>query len=619
MSESFSIGNEIKDSYKETQNWASNNVKWLKDIEAFYRDRAKLEKEYSEKLDHLSKEYAAKKSTVSVSLSVGDTPKVTPGSLEAACLVAWNEVLSQTSFISQDHSQLSKEFDNVIAHQLSGLNAKLDMTLSKINGFNGEVTDKRDAIYSELEKAKKNYDDVCMAMEAARSKHTKSPNDRNKRKLEEKETEMNIAKNEYLIKINQANRVKDKYFFQDVPEVVDLLQDLNESRILFLNTIWTSASSVEIAASDNIIKRLESANSVIAQNKPSMNTAMFIKHNLKNWNEPTDFRYQPSAVWHDDDKFAVPTHTELNDLRIKLAKSEKDYNKFHDLSQSELSRLSSLNQKKRELKSSENSLDGQDFYETLKSYLSVVMSFTSHETLKLKAEVEIESIQNNVPSNMDLSTDDIDLSRLKKKTGILSKLKKNILNTESKSGNSSSFFGAITSHTHDFGGKENSSENDGADNYSIKNAATTSKHAVPSKSNNNKVLFAYSKQDSDETTISVGDSVTLEVPDTGSGWTKVRNNTTGESGLVPSTYVEINEETPSKNGNSNAPQVPPPRRTTLPTRILTAQYDYEAQGDDEISISAGDAIEVIRGDDGSGWTYGQLNGAKGLFPTTYCT
>lgn len=618
MSDKLSIGNEIKDSFQETQKWVQNNIKWLKDIELFYRERSKLEREYSEKLGNLTKEFLNKKSGSAVSLSVGDTPKVTPGSLEAAGVVAWNEVISQTEMISKDHNKLAQDFDGQVADQLSGLYAKLDMTLTKIGGFNNEMVDKRDNIYHELEKAKKKYDDACVTMEKARSTQTKSSSERNKRKVEEKESEMNIAKNEYLITINQSNRIKDKYYFQDIPEVLDLLQDLNEARTLFLNDLWGVASSVEIDAGNRIAKRLDSANSVILQNKPSLSTAMFIKHNLKQWKEPNDFRFQPSPVWHDDEKFVVPTQAELTDLKIKLAQAEKEYNRLQDLTHSELSKLSSLNKRKQELKSNEAKMDGQAFYETLKTYLSIITPFTGHETLKLKAEVQIESIQNNVPSDIDLSTDDIDLSRVKKKSGLFSKIKHNLLNPETKGMKANHRIGL-------FGNGSNSSEKRASSIQSIDNDTNSistagsgpSSFMTTTTSDHNKVLFPYSKKDDDEVSINVGDSIALESSDTGSGWTKIRNNTTGGVGLVPTTYVEINEKNAVEE-KPPAPQVPPPRRTTLPTRTLQAQYDYEAQGDDEISISVNDVIEVIKGDDGSGWTYGQIHGQKGLFPTSYC-
>lgn len=610
MSDKLSIGNEIKDSYKETHKWVQNNLKGLRDIEQFYRERAKLEREYGEKLSGLTKEFMNRKSKSSVPLSVGDTPTITPGSLEAAHMVAWNEILSQTEMICNDHNQLANDFERQIAEQLAGLYAKLDMTLSKIGGFNEEVTSKRDNINQNLEKAKKNYDESCATMEMARNKHTKSPNDRNKRKLEEKETEMHIAKNNYLVKINQANRIKDKYYFQDVPEVVDLLQDLNESRIFFLNDIWRSAKDLEVAAGDRIHERLNTADTVVSQNLPSLSSTMFIKHNLKQWKEPADFRFEPSPVWHDDEKFVVVTQKELSDLKVQLAKAEQTYNHYQDLSQAEMSKLSTLNQRKKDAKADEAAAQATAFYETLKSYLSVITPFTSHETLKLQAEVQIESIQNNVPSEYDLSTDDVDLSKLKKKSGIFSKLKHNLLNPELSSSKASHRLPL-------FGPDRKSSSAQSVDNDSASVASSSSvstDHTSGAGTRKNKVLYSYTKQDDDEVSINPRDPISLEAADTGSGWTKVKNLTTGEVGLVPTSYVEINEPAKGKE----APRVPPPRRTNMPTRTMQAQYDYQSQGDDELSLVTGDVVKVIKGDDGSGWTYGELNGSKGLFPTSYC-
>ena len=60
----------------------ANGIAWLEDIQAFYRERSVIEKEYSAKLSALAKKYFEKKAKKSASLSVGDTPTMTPGSLE---------------------------------------------------------------------------------------------------------------------------------------------------------------------------------------------------------------------------------------------------------------------------------------------------------------------------------------------------------------------------------------------------------------------------------------------------------------------------------------------------------------------------------------------------------
>jgi hypothetical protein len=57
-------------------------ISWLDDIQQFYRDRSALEKEYSAKLSALAKKYYEKKAKRSSYLSVGETPSLTPGSLE---------------------------------------------------------------------------------------------------------------------------------------------------------------------------------------------------------------------------------------------------------------------------------------------------------------------------------------------------------------------------------------------------------------------------------------------------------------------------------------------------------------------------------------------------------
>lgn len=46
------------------------------------------------------------------------------------------------------------------------------------------------------------------------------------------------------------------------------------------------------------------------------------------------------------------------------------------------------------------------------------------------------------------------------------------------------------------------------------------------------------------------------------------------------------------------------------------EFDYEAQQDDELSLTVGDVIVNIRRDDG-GWWEGELGGRRGLFPDNF--
>ena len=47
-----------------------------------------------------------------------------------------------------------------------------------------------------------------------------------------------------------------------------------------------------------------------------------------------------------------------------------------------------------------------------------------------------------------------------------------------------------------------------------------------------------------------------------------------------------------------------------------AIYDYTAGREDELTVQAGDVINIIERSDGGWWT-GEFNGVTGLFPANY--
>lgn len=59
----------------------------MDDAQAFYRERAALEKDYATRMSALTKKFLDRKAKKASSLSVGDTPQMTPGSLERCVYV----------------------------------------------------------------------------------------------------------------------------------------------------------------------------------------------------------------------------------------------------------------------------------------------------------------------------------------------------------------------------------------------------------------------------------------------------------------------------------------------------------------------------------------------------
>ncbi|GMF56057.1 unnamed protein product [[Candida] boidinii] len=150
--EQISIGNELKDSYKSVDKWVKSGLNWLTDINEFYSERAAIEREYSNKLKLLCTEHFKRKAKNSSVLSVGDSPTITPGSLESASLVAWNELLTQTEAIANERSTLANNLDKKIASDIIDIQRKYDGIRDKWKLLNDELTNSRDKYYEEVAK-----------------------------------------------------------------------------------------------------------------------------------------------------------------------------------------------------------------------------------------------------------------------------------------------------------------------------------------------------------------------------------------------------------------------------------------------------------------------------------
>lgn len=613
--ETISIGNELKDSYKLTSKWVNNGINWLQDISDFYQERSNLEKEYLTKLKELTKKYFDKKSKLSASLSVGDEPAITPGSLENASLVLWTDLLTQTEAIADEKSNLSREFQSKIADNLITLKNKCERVANLANSINDYLVEEKNKFEDEVNKTKKHYDSLCQTTETARDKNEKAPNDKHQKKLDEKQVIMNNGKNEYLIKINVANRLKDKYYYQDVPEILDYLQELNEDRVELMNKLLKNASIIERNSADKVKEKLHAIDQTIEQNNPKLDITMFIKHNAVDWKEPQDFYFIPCSFWHDDESLIIK-EPELTELKKKLSIASNEYYKFEQSCIDVKQKLEeSTNKRKRD-----NENITLKFDTGLQGSLSILHKFMKEDTNRVKNEVEIEVIQ-NFAGDKDLTY----VAPVKEKKSRFGFLTGNHKKSQSGGGGGG---GATqldaSSEVHSLNPvKTSTSLHSGIfdlrRNKSI--ASTVSGGAGNGAASiQARALYDYTAAGSDETTIVAGDQLSVIEEDDGSGWTMV-NGPQGQ-GLVPTSYIEITSRGPpplsqqpqqKKKGPSVAP-----RRGAKKVQYLEALYDYTADGDDEISITAGDRIVLVQDDtDGSGWTEGELNGQTGMFPTSY--
>ncbi|ERF76927.1 hypothetical protein EPUS_02639 [Endocarpon pusillum Z07020] len=389
--ETVSFGAELKDGYKSTDAWVAHGIQWLEDIEQFYRERATIEKDYSAKLNGLAKKYFEKKAKKSSSLSVGETPSMTPGSLESASLTTWTTQLSTLEICAAEHDRFSQDLVGQVAKALEVYRARFEELRRSHADYQTKLLKERDSSYSELKKTKTKYDSICQEVENRRKK-TESSFDYGKQKAQnayqQQLVEMHNQKNTYLIAINVANKLKEKYYHEYVPELLDSLQDLSETRVAKLNSVWTLAVNLETTAMQRSKEHLDHLSREIPHNDPSLDSMMFVRHNTTQWTDPPDMVFEPSPVWLDNESLAVDEASRTF-LRNMLAKSKplaREMKAEIDKKSKEVENIKRIRQSVREGR------DKRDEAELVKSLFYVSEEKHAMERKRLTAEIEVSTI-----------------------------------------------------------------------------------------------------------------------------------------------------------------------------------------------------------------------------------
>ncbi|QQK47977.1 Fps/Fes/Fer/CIP4 homology [Penicillium digitatum] len=385
------FGAELKDSFKPVNTWVSNGISWVDEIHQFYRERSAIEKEYASKLTALCKKYSDRKSKKISPLSVGDTPTLTPGSLESASLTTWTTQLNAVESHAAERDKFASELVVQVADPLKQAAIQYEEIRKCHVEYHGKLEKERDAAYGELKKAKGKYDGACQEVESRRKK-MESAFDHGKGKAQaayqQQILEMNNYKNLYLISINVTNKLKEKFYHEYVPEVIDGLQNLNETRVAKMNLMWLLAAQLEKASLSNSTEHITNLFVEIPRNNPRLDSLMFLQHNVTQSQEPANLAFEPSPVWHDDDSIIIDEAAKVF-LRNVLSKSKTQIREL---------RVES-DQKRREVEASkkvrENVQDGKDNrneLDVVRSIFYIQESLHEVDRKWVTAEVETATI-----------------------------------------------------------------------------------------------------------------------------------------------------------------------------------------------------------------------------------
>lgn len=199
---------------------------------------------------------------------------------------------------------------------------------------------------------------------------------------------MHNAKNSYLIAITVTNRLKDKYYHEYVPEVLDSLQDLNEFRVLKLNGLWGVSAQLEGNMLKQSLEMMDHLGTEIKRNSPHLDSMMYMRHNIGAFNEPPDKVFEPSPVWHDDASMVVDDMATVY-LRNLLSKSKSSLGELKrdvDKKRREVESVRRLKQRVRD------GTEKKDEVEVVRTLFAMQEDLHAVDRQRLTAEVETTTI-----------------------------------------------------------------------------------------------------------------------------------------------------------------------------------------------------------------------------------
>ncbi|OKL63368.1 hypothetical protein UA08_01758 [Talaromyces atroroseus] len=385
------FGAELKDAFKPVNSWVSNGIAWLDDIQQFYRERSAIEREYASKLSALCKKYSDRKAKKISNLSVGDTPTMTPGSLESASLTTWSTQLTAVESHAAVRDKFGLELISQVAEPLRVLSARYEELRKSHVEYHAKLEKERESSLSDLKKVKSKYDGVCQEVENRRKK-SESSFDYHKTKAQsayqQQLLEMSNSKNTYIISIHVANKLKNQFYHEYVPEVLDSLGDLNETRVDKLNSFWSLAAQLEKNALTQSTEHMTHLATEIPRNNPTFDSLMFLQHNASQSQEPPNIVFEPSPVWHDDAEMITDENAKVF-LRNLLTKSKSQARELKSEVDKQKKEVENARRIRENVKQGK---DKRDEVELVKAIFNLQERLHETERRRLTAEVETLTI-----------------------------------------------------------------------------------------------------------------------------------------------------------------------------------------------------------------------------------
>ncbi|XP_064633392.1 SLIT-ROBO Rho GTPase-activating protein 1-like isoform X4 [Lineus longissimus] len=285
-------------------------VAMISEIQEFYRRRAEVEQEYSRNMDRLVKTIMTKHKA--------EKQKRDQWPLFST-YTCWQTLLSSTRKLSKDHGLMGEIYGNMMVQRLQDINDDVTMISKRCREIGYESHEKVLQVLNELYSAMKSYhvyhseavqaDGKLRVVEAEKTKiETESKRGMPKKlkslekTIEKRQSKYNEAKlkslkarNDYLLCIDAANAAVQRYYVDDLSDLMDCMD------VGYHNSV-SRAMMMHNSIDQNIVKSREAIVELMDKSICDINARNdkqnYIDNNSHVFSLPKKFEFQP----HRDDE-----------------------------------------------------------------------------------------------------------------------------------------------------------------------------------------------------------------------------------------------------------------------------------------------------------------------------
>ncbi|KAI5119404.1 hypothetical protein M0805_005947 [Coniferiporia weirii] len=648
MAEAKSFGEALPDQVDRIAALTDAQLGLLGDVREIYKDISALEKEYAGKLSALSKKAADKKNKRITSLVIGDDPSTAWGEdtiRRSTFENAYSQLVSSLDDSAQDHSLLSDVLITQVADATKSLEKKHEEMKNKQFQFYQKLLSDRDKVYSDRLKMKQKYDEQCLEIESYRRKQDRSHDDKHAnraaKQLETQVVDMQNSKNTYITSTAIANRVKGRFYTEDLPLVEDDFQRLQTNLITGLVSILLHAQSLKTTHLTTLQNRVNGIQKSFMQVNPALDQDLYITYNTRAFSVPNDWAWEPCAGYYDTGEMIVEPapkvllqnkltrcRGKLQEVTLLVDEKKRDVDKLKNIVSTYTNdrRLGSVDDVMNDYLGAQHQLTPLEFSATMLSVEIDTLSDALGGDEGSQSPHNFKSTSFSIPTTCGYCKASIwGLSKQGKtcKTCGLCVHAKCELKVPANCGGG----GSRSPRNPNPSSGTNLSRGDSRASTMSSNSlapSSASSFARPSSVVDEaypsaRALYDYTPTSPFELAITEGSIVQVLEDDDGSGWTKVADGNGGK-GLVPASYVELIDEeyqSPPKIPVRTKPQ------TFASGKYVRSLYTYQGRGPDELSLEEGALYELSSGPNGGenyadGWWEGHDKaGRKGIFPSNY--